>query len=124
MNPVPTYRLIARDTASKRATYVKDDPRSGVRTYLTFHDDGTIGVRKTQRVDRTLDLNHAQANAFAGYRGKDWVCTARVPLVEWGKLVERCGGTPGAPGGYDDKLMRKLLNDADYRRFKTVPGRI
>jgi hypothetical protein len=120
----PRYRLHARDPAAKTATYVKDDPRTQIRTYLTFAGDGTIRVRKTQRVDAVLDLNKDQANAFSGYRGKDWVCTSRVPMVEWNKLVAASGGALGVTPEYDRERMRKILNDADYRAFKTVPGKI
>jgi hypothetical protein len=121
---LPQYRLHARDTAAKTTTYVKDDPRTQIRTYLIFEADGTIKVRKTQRVDAVLDLNKDQANAFTGYRGKEWVCTSRVPLIEWNKLLTASGGTPGIDAEYDRDKMRKLLNDADYRAFKTVPGKI
>ena len=121
---MPAYRLHARDVAAKTSTYVKDDPRTQIRTYLIFQGDGTIRVRKTQRVDAVLDLNKEQANAFSGYRGKNWVCTARVPMVEWSKLVAAAGGAPGTSPEYDRTKMRKMLNDADYRSFKTVPGKI
>lgn len=121
---LPHYRLHSRDPAAKTATYVKDDPRTHIRTYLIFEADGTIRVRKTQRVDAVLELNKDQAGAFTGYRGKDWVCTSRVPVVEWNKLVTASGGTPGVEADYDREKMRKFLNDADYRAFKTVPGRV
>jgi hypothetical protein len=120
----PRYRLHARDAVAKTATYVKDDPRTLIRTYLTFDDKGVIHVRKTQRVDAVLDLNKAQANSFSGYRGKDWVCTSRVPMVEWTKLVAASGGAPGASPEFDRDKMRRLLNDADYRAFKTIPGKV
>jgi hypothetical protein len=120
----PQYHLYARDVAAKTTIYVKDDPRTQIRTYLIFESDGTIRVRKTQRVDAVLDLNKEQANSFSGYRGKDWVCTSRVPTVEWNKLVKASGGTPGVDADYDRDKMRKILNDADYRAFKTVPGKI
>jgi|GEM_PF-6111810 len=120
-NPAPRYRLHARDTAAKTTTYVKDDQRTLIRTYLIFEGDGTIRVRKTQRVDAVLDLNQAQANAFGGYRGKSMVCTSRVPMVEWGKLMNRCGRENGE---YDDKKLRQILNDSDNRAFKTVPGQV
>jgi hypothetical protein len=123
-NAMPAYRLCARDPAAQTSTYVKDDPRTQIRTYLIFEADGTVRVRKTQRVDATLDINKAQANGFSGYRGKDWVCTSRVPLVEWSKLLAACGASPGRAPEYDRDRMRKILNDADYRAFKTVPGRV
>ncbi|MDX2143020.1 MAG: hypothetical protein SFV19_06675 [Rhodospirillaceae bacterium] len=123
-NAMPAYRLHARDGAAKTSTYVKDDPRTQIRTYLIFEADGTVRVRKTQRVDRVLDANAVQAGTFSGYRGKDWVCTSRVPLVEWTKLLTACGAAPGRAPEYDRERMRKILNDADYRAFKTVPGRV
>ncbi len=120
----PHYRLAARDVAAKTSTYVKDDPRTQIRTTLIFQGDGTIRVRKTQRVDAVLELNKDQANAFSGYRGKQWVCTSRVPMVEWNKLVTAAGGMPGTAPEYDRTKMRKMLNDADYRSFRTIPGKI
>ena len=41
---MPAYRLHARDVAAKTSTYVKDDPRTQIRTYLIFQGDGTIRV--------------------------------------------------------------------------------
>lgn len=120
----PQYRLVSRDAVAKTATYVKEDPRTQIRTYLTFDTDGSIRVRKTQRVDAVLDLNKEQANSFSGYHGKGWVCTSRVPNVEWNKLVMASGGRPGQNAEYDRDRMRKFINDADYRAFKTIPGKV
>jgi hypothetical protein len=122
--PATRYRLYSRDAAAKTSTYVKDDPRTQIRTYLIFDADGTVRVRKTQRVDPVVELNKAQAAQFGGYRGKDWVCVSRVPLVEWSKLTAACGATPGLGSEFDRDRLRRLLNDADYRAFKTVPGRL
>lgn len=116
------YTLVARDPLAKSSTYMKEDPRTMIRTYLIFEGDGTIRVRKTQRVAETLDFNKDQANNFSGYRGKEMVCTSRIPLVEWNKLTVACG--KDASGEYDRKKMSRILNDSDYRAFKTIPGKV
>lgn len=116
------YQLYARDPVARTSIYMKEHPHTRIRTYLIFEGDGTIRVRKTQRVDATLDLNKAQANGFTGYRGKEMVCTSRIPLVEFNKLKVACG--EDGSGEYDRKKMNRILNDSDYSSFKTVPGRI
>lgn len=101
--------------------YVKWNPLLGIRTTVRF-ENGLMHVKHEQRVDDVLDLNIAQQNDFAGYRGKDLVQATRIPMVEHRKIMARCGFEPGA--GYDVKKFKQIINDRDYSKFKTVPGKI
>lgn len=101
--------------------YVKWNPLLGIRTTVRF-ENGLMHVKHEQRVDDVLDLNVAQQNDFTGYRGKDLVQATRIPMVEHRKIMARCGFEPGA--GYDVKKFKQIINDRDYSKFKTVPGKI
>lgn len=102
-------------------TYVKWNPVLGIRTTVRF-ESGVCHVKHEQRVDDVLDLNVAQQNNFEGFRGKDLVQAARIPLVEHRKIMARCGFAPGA--GYDVKKFKQILNDRDFCKFKTIPGKL
>lgn len=101
--------------------YVKWNPTLGVRTTVHF-ENGLIHVKHEQRIDDVLDLNIAQQNAFDGYRGKDLVQATRIPMVEHRKIMQACGFQPGH--GYDVKAFKRIVNDRDYCKFKTVPGKV
>ncbi|MGE3476968.1 MAG: hypothetical protein AB7H70_14295 [Rhodospirillaceae bacterium] len=101
--------------------YVKWNPVLGIRTTVRF-ENGLMHVKHEQRVDDVLDLNVAQQNDFTGYRGKELVQATRIPMIEHRKIMERCGFQAGA--GYDLKKFKQILNDRDYCKFKTVPGKI
>lgn len=112
-----SYKLVDSNGGSN--TYAKEV--LGIRTYLTFDRDGTIKVKKTQRVDVTLDINHEQRSNHRGFKG-DMHHMARIPLLEWSTLMEKCGHQSGQ--GYDRKKLFSILNDSDYKNLKTVNGKI
>lgn len=101
--------------------YQKWNAAQGIRT--TIHFDGDkIHVRHEQPVAAVLDLNVKLANDFSGYKGKELVLGSRIPITEHRKIMKQCGFQPGH--GYDQKRFARILNDSDYRKFKTVPGKI
>lgn len=89
-----------------------------IRTYIKF-EDGKMHVRKTQKVQKTLDLNHAQASEFQGYTKDTYTPIARVPLA-----VHRDWINKGLidPKGKDKDAVFKLLNDGDYRKLRVDGG--
>jgi hypothetical protein len=83
--------------------------------------DGAPGYYMTctqQRVDPILEHNKAELNDNAGKRWGEGRIAARVPLdVYFDKIV------PAKKAG-DQKYIKKMLNDSDYRDFRTFPGRL
>jgi hypothetical protein len=114
------YRLY-HDAGGDR-TYLKENPITGIRTYLTFASDGTIRVKKTQRVDKIIDRNVSAQNDFTGYRGKQFIMTSSVPLVVDKQLKEQSGFDP-VTKEYDENRYNALL-DSDYSKLKTIPGKL
>lgn len=100
--------------------FVKEN-HAGVRTWMRVDDEGVVHVRKTQRVAPTLDLNTKQANEWTGWRGKDDAIVARVPttvLWDWaekGKIDAKLE---------DEKHLNRILNDSDFRKFRTGGGHL
>lgn len=115
----PQYRLV--DSNGWETRYVKENPTLGIRTWMIFeHKSGKMIIRKTQRVDHTLDVNHEQrANGYK--RNAPMRQVARIPLVEHRKLLERCGLENGE---YDQAKFNAFLDDSDYKRLKTIDGKI
>lgn len=100
--------------------FVKDNTDLGIRTEYHFHD-GNLTVRYSQRIDKVLDMNAHQRSNFRKF-GDGMHHAARVPMVEWNKIMEMCGNTPGH--GYDEAKLRRILNDSDYKNLKTIPGQV
>lgn len=119
---LPGYRLTER--SGGRSVYRKFNPLTGVGSYLEFdHNTRRVTVGKIQDVQAIIDHNKALQNDFDGYRGKSFVRTHAVPIVVDAELKKR-SGHDHATGAYDADKYRQLLNDADYKYLKTVPGRI
>jgi hypothetical protein len=105
--------------------YVKYNPLTGIRTTVILEGTGdtrTMHVRHDQRVDDILDLNVARQNDHKGFKGVDMFQATSIPMVEHSKIMAKCGYKPGQ--GYDVKKFKQILNDRDFYKFKTVPGRI
>ncbi len=106
--------------------YVKYEPATGIRTTIRFErkgdGPGLMRVRHDQRVDNIIELNKIQQNEFRGYRHDLMTQVTRIPLLEHRKIMEKCGYQPGH--GYDQKRFARILNDPDYRFFKTVSARL
>lgn len=106
--------------------YVKYNPLTRITTTVRIEGKGptrNMHVRHDQEVQELLDLNVARQNDFNGYRNKDLFQATSIPLIEHRKIMERCGKDQKT-GEYDEKKFKRILNDSDYRKFKTVPGKI
>lgn len=100
---------------------------TGVSEWFTYdHTDDSITLHLTQAsvID---DVNAVQYNAASDYGASRWKGdfhkVGSIPLVEYERL--RREGVL-APDGtcHDDKAILKLLNDRDYLKFRTKPGRL
>lgn len=110
--------------------YMKWNPVLGVRSQIWVTPSaipGKVDVhtrhdQPKQLVEDILDRNVAMQNDFSGYRGKDIVQGTAIPLVQHKQIMKQCGFQAGH--GYDEKRFKQIVNDIDYRKFKTVPGKI
>ena len=79
-------------------------------------------VRVTQDVEPILDRNQALANHNDGWNGdRTMRRVASIPNVVLDRY-RRKGINLLRPEFRDD--LRKLMNDSDYRKLRTAPGRI
>lgn len=96
-----------------------------IRTTVTFRD-GLMHVKHEQPkeiIEDILDLNVKRQNDFAGYgKGDNLYQATSMPLAVHAQVMKACGHEPGK--GYDVKKFKQIVNDIDYRKLKTVPGRI
>lgn len=93
------------------------DPLSGITSYWHYDDaTDTALIEKRQDVSDILDANKAEFNADHGRYG-EWTKVASIPLSVYYDLK--------AKGIVDDPVaMKRWLNDADNRFFRTRPGTV
>lgn len=93
------------------------DPLSGITSYWHYDDaTDTALIEKRQDVSDILDANKAEFNADHGRYG-EWAKVASIPLSVYYDLK--------AKGIVDDPVaMKRWLNDADNRFFRTRPGTV
>lgn len=108
--------------------YQKYNHALGILTTVVMEPCGiagkvTLRVKHEQRVDDIIELNKQQQNNFQGFRKDLMTQTSRVPTVHWQEFMKRCGQDK-TTGEYDRKALTKILNDSDYKYFKTVDKRL
>lgn len=110
------------------STYQKWDNVMGIRTTVRFEGTGDKKImhvrheQPKQIVQDILDLNVARQNGFSSFKSAEMHMTSSIPLTVHSQIMEKCGNVPGI--GYDEKKFKQILNDRDYYKLKTVPGRI
>lgn len=97
-------------------TLVDYDYASGRSVWSLFDGEKTV-YRIDYPVAQTLEQNAiARSSTPSGWKG-DWHRVASIPL----NMVHD-SGLSEAISGKDDKFVSKLLNDSDYRGFRTKEG--
>lgn len=109
-------------------TYQKWNAALQIRTTIFFHgvgEDRKMTVRHEQPkkvIASILDRNVAMQNDFSGYKGKDGFQATSLPISVHKQVMKMCGHQPGH--GFDEKKFKQIMNDGDYSKLKTVPGKI
>lgn len=104
---------------------VSSDPMIGRKTYMRFASNGELQVRETQVMSAALRTeNSYQRNEWRGWHGKNIAKVASVPISEFYNMQRRAGWEPGTRNFADPKVMTRMLNDSDYREFRTGGGRL
>lgn len=108
----------------------KWNPVQGIWSELRANYQGGKLVSYTVRrwhppeiLEAVLDRNVAMQNSWKGKYGDDCVTQqTAIPIALHQQIMDKCGFQQGH--GYDEKKFRQIMNDSDYRKLKTVPGRI
>jgi len=101
------------------------DYHDGIYEYIVFDDvdPEKFTLEYQCDVEPLLDFNKAYASMHDGYtpsRDLQWVGSFPIHMGE--KLKQELGADPFARGNED--LLTKVLNDPDYRAFRTGGGRV
>ena len=95
------------------------------RRVVADPQDRELVIHSQQDVEDILASNRALYNAerrtTALNPGDGWRMVARIPLLEIERL-RALGADFYDPN--DEKVFRKILNDPDYRAWRTAPGRL
>jgi hypothetical protein len=102
---------------------------SDIRTIVDGDDDGNLFIRHEQEVAPIIDHNRKISNHVgkAIPKNKDnlrWI--ARIPSTVLHDLMFRGVISEGADGWHvmNEKTLRKVLNDPDFRGLRTCEGRV
>jgi hypothetical protein len=100
--------------------FFEHDPEIGRTVWLGYDDEGNPrGAHVEQEVDPILAANAEAEKLTHGQRFGDWNHAASVPLT----FLEKTG-LGEAIDARDKRYISKILNDADYRGFRTSRGRV
>jgi hypothetical protein len=81
-------------------------------------EDGQIATCVQTIVQPLLDANREELHENAGKRWNDGRVLARLPMDIYFRII-----APARKAG-DEAYVRKILNDGDYAKFRTFPGKI
>lgn len=99
---------------------LEHDPEIGRTVWLVFDDRGNLrGAHVEQEVDDIVDQNNQAAISTMGNRFGDYNRVASVPLT----FFEKAGLGDAVDAG-DRRYLSKVLNDSDYRGFRTSRGKV
>lgn len=93
----------------------------GVTESLLFHADGSFALQRSQDVEPALEANRRLRAEGDGYSpSRELRRIASIPTVVQFEWIRRYGVDPLARG--NEALLRRLLNDPDWRHLRTAPG--
>lgn len=97
-----------------------DDQEIGRKVWLIFDDKGNVrGAHVEQNVDAIIEANAEAEKLTHGQRFGDYNRVASVPLT----FLEKTGLGEAIDHG-DRRYLSKILNDAEYSKFRTSRGRV
>jgi len=102
---------------------IKPDDGSGHTMHMRVEADGSVTIRETMDLEPYLDANARLFNDGDGYSpSRELRRVASVPPILMNELYQK-GLNPLDPDNRG--LFRKhILNNSDYQRLRTAPGRV
>ena len=102
------------------------DPVTGFGTdYVFDNTTGKVHVTRWQEVSATFDANKAEYNSSSDWNkfaGDEMHKMASIPLAVYEQWRQE--GFDMLSSETDDKELRRRLNDRDFSKFRTKPGRM
>ena len=95
------------------------DASTGRSTWVQHGFDGAMVFRVDQPVTSILEANSTAEKASYGHSYGEWNRAASVPLAFFHE-----SGMAEAQAQGDNKFVSRLLNDSDYRGFRTSRGKV
>ena len=113
------------DNGYGRVTYKDYDPVTGIMSLIHFDGEGKMITKRYQNVDAIVDMNKVYKDDHRPHMKAKMQRQTSIPTLEFWKIMEQCGYKAGKAGGdYDKKRFDQIINDPDYAKFRTVPGKI
>ena len=95
----------------------------GISEHLDFHGDGSFAVVRSQDVEPILEQNKRLQTEGDGYSpSREWRRVASILVTVQMQWIEKYGVDPLAKG--NEALLKRLLNDPEWRHLRTSPGSV
>ena len=98
------------------------------KVFSEIHDGKErVVIHSVQDVEPILQANKRLMNANGSgtsslWKKREWVMVAQIPLAQLDKWYQQ--GINFFSGDTDDaKIIKRLLNDPEYSKLRTAPGR-
>jgi hypothetical protein len=108
--------------------FVETDPFTHVSLYIRVRSDGMIDARHTLpkwAVDAIMEDAKQKALAWQGWdKAKHGAVVAQIPTILDDEFKRQAGYDPTKGGWYDKDKYNAILDDSDYRHFRTGGGKI
>jgi hypothetical protein len=96
---------------------------AGINHFWVTQDDGSYGISSEQDVEAIVEDNKARQNHNDGFSPtRELRHIAHVPTIIWLKWLQEEGFDAFDPA--NDALLRRKLNDPEWRYLRTCPGRV
>lgn len=96
---------------------------AGITHTLTLNDDGSVSEEANFDSQEILDENVAMSNHNDGYApSRDIRRVARIPWALRNKWLNEEGWDAWHPEYFD--RLKRVLNDSDWSKLRTAPGKV
>ena len=99
-----------------------DGSHDGIKQDMIFDDSETkVIVHQHADVEPVIDDNKRLMNLNSGWsKSREWKRVASIPIAVQFEWIQKYGTDPLAKG--NEKFLKRILNDPDWRYLRTAPG--
>ena len=95
-------------------TFLERDPVTGIEKFFRTNEDGSTTVYLRQDVTELLHVNQQLFEEHSNEKMRDW-----MPLARFDDITSQKLNISRALKEGDTKHVKKILNDSEYRKFRT-----
>ena len=101
-----------------------DGKHTGIKEdFIWDEGEGKFHIHRYADVEPIIDANKRLYNNGDGYsKSREWKRVASIPIAVQLQWIQKYGCDPLGKG--NEKLLKRILNDPEWRYLRTAPGMI